>query len=115
MRAFAVASSKRIVLGAAACGAWADKEEERKRSARSRFVTLVTSPGGLGVGACQVGWRRGLEQDHGNGVLRGSFRARMAADTSALLATTHPEKSGFAAQGLAGDVEQFDLQGFLGG
>src|SRR5579864_5241691 len=111
---FAVASSKRIVLGAPACGACANKEEDRKKSPRNLLITLVSSRGVLRGRARHISRRRGLEQDHGNRILRRGFRSGMAPDTSTLLAATHPEESRFALQGHAGAIQQFDLQRFLG-
>src|SRR5579864_1896514 len=137
---FAVASSKRIVLGTApcctfGCSACASlalldalatagkmpalqragmKNNDRRRMARNCFVTLVSSRGVLRGRASHVGRRGGLEQDHGNRILRRSFRSGMASDTGTLLAATHPEESRFVLQSFAGAIQQFDLQRFFG-
>ena len=79
------------------------------------FDMLMTSCGVCAIAAGHVGRRRGLQQNHGNCVLRRGFRAGVAADAGALFAATHPEQSGFALQGFAGAVEQFDLQRLIGG
>src|ERR1022692_3906406 len=110
---FAVASSNRIELGAD-CGACASKEEDKRRSPRNRLVTLVSSRSVLRGRSSHVGRRGGLQQGHGNRILRRGFRAGVASDTTALLAATHPEESRFAFQRFSGSIQQFDLQRFLG-
>src|ERR1700686_4614003 len=106
---FAVASSNRMVLGALVCGACANKEEDRRRSPRNRWSTLVSSLRVAGRGAGHVGRRWRLQQDHGNGIFRRGFRAGVASPTAALLAAAHPEESRFVLQSLASAIQQFDL------
>src|ERR1700690_1745587 len=114
---FAVASSKRIAPGAGVGGACPSKEteDESRRNPRIGLVMLVPSRGAVRGCAGHVGGRGGLQQDHGNSILRRGFRAGVASHTGTLLAAAHPEKSRFALQGFSGAVQQFDLQRLLGG
>src|SRR5438270_10013051 len=115
MPAFAVASSKRIgwreLAGACANICATDALSSRNRIRQFKLMSSCA----LGGRSGHVDGSGGLQQHHGNCILRSRFRTRMTADASTLFAAAHPEESRFTLQCLAGGIEQFDLQRLIAG
>src|SRR4051812_41060140 len=96
-------------LTGAACGVCANIVEASNIGLRKNAFTLVSSRRVLRI-TSQVSRSSGFQQNERHCIFGRSFRPCVASNTPALLSATHPEKSSLSFQGLAGCVQQLDLQ-----